>query len=153
MAAAEATVMATASAPCRQGVRLGRLQSARMTQRFLPPTPRRLLAGWLVCALLLTQGLGLLHRIVHANGPADVAHPAHADPVRDHGTLASLFAHHHDAADCQVFDQLSHADAVGFAQVHTPGVSVAGPCGAAPRLPDVAAQAVGFLARGPPARV
>jgi len=115
--------------------------------------PRRLLAGWLVCALLLTQGLGLLHRIVHAHGPADVAHPAHADPARDHGTLASLFAHHHDAADCQVFDQLSHTDGVGFAQVHTPGVPLAGPCGAAPQLPHVAAQAVGFLARGPPARV
>ena len=137
----------------RWGVRLGRLQPARMPQRFSPspPTPRRVLAGWLVCALLLTQCLGLLHRIAH--GPADAAHAAHADRVRDHGTLASLFAHHHDAADCQVFDQLSHADGMGFAQVHTPGVPVASPCGAAPRLPDIAAQAVGFLARGPPARV
>jgi hypothetical protein len=103
--------------------------------------------------LLLTQCLGVLHRIVHVHGPADAAHPAHAEPVLDAGTLARLFAHHHDAADCQVFDQLSHADGVGFAQVHTPGVPVAGPCGAAPRLPDVAAQALAFLARGPPARV
>jgi hypothetical protein len=120
-----------------------------MAQRFAPPAPRRLLAGWLVCALLLTQGLGLLHRIMHAHGPAGAAHAAHAahaDPVLHHGTLARLFAHHQDAADCQLFDQLSHADGVGLAQGHTPGVTLAGPSDAAPRPPDIASQALGFLA-------
>jgi hypothetical protein len=126
-----------------------------MTQRLAPsaPTPHRLLAGWLVCALLLTQGLGLLHRLVHAHGPTGAAHAAHADPGRHGGALTGWFAHHHDAADCLVFDQLSHADGLGLAPAHTPGVPPRGPGGTAPRLPHIAAQALGFLARGPPARV
>jgi len=152
---ANTKAVATAVAAQSWALRLRRLHPVPMVQRFAPsrPTPRRLLASWLVCALLLTQCLGLSHRIAHARGPVDAAQPAHASPVPEHGTLARLFAQHHDAADCQAFDQLSHADGVGFAQVHTPGVPVTGPCGVAPRRPVIAAQAVGFLARGPPARV
>ena len=43
--------------------------------RHLVPLPlRRPLAGLLVCALLLTQALGLLHRVLHADGPTHAVH-------------------------------------------------------------------------------
>jgi len=105
---------------------------------------RRSLAGVLVCALLLTQALGLLHRIEHDDGPPS----AHAE--YSHGVLEALFAQHHDAGDCQIYDQLSHADGVGFGFVE-PGATpqVQQPPQALP-VPLLAAQAAGYLARGPP---
>ena len=117
-----------------------------MHRRLVPLPLRRPLAGLLVCALLLTQALGVLHRTLHASGPV-----VHAGPSEHaHGSLEALFAQHHDAGDCQIFDQLSHADGVGF------GVLDAGAMAPAPRpapalqAPQVAAQAAGYLARGPP---
>jgi hypothetical protein len=107
---------------------------------------RRPLVGLLVCALLLTQALGLLHRVEHADGPTS-SHAEHA-----HGVLEVLFAQHHDGGDCQIYDQLSHADGVGFGCVQ-PGAmpAVQQPATALP-LPLRAAQAVVYLARGPPGR-
>jgi hypothetical protein len=115
--------------------------------RSLVSTPlRRSLAGLLVCALLLTQALGLLHRVEHADGPPS-SHAEHS-----HGVLEALFAQHHDAGDCQIYDQLSHADGVGFGCVQPGAMPAVQQPATAPPLPLRAAQAVGYLARGPPGR-
>jgi hypothetical protein len=105
---------------------------------------RRSLASVLVCALLLTQALGLLHRVEHADGPPS-GHAEHSD-----GVFEALFAQHHDAGDCQIYDQLSHADGVGCG-FGEPGATpqVQQPPHALP-VPLLAAQAAGYLARGPP---
>jgi hypothetical protein len=105
---------------------------------------RRSLAGLLVCALLLTQALGLLHRVEHADGPPS------SRAEHSHGVLEALFAQHQDAGDCQIYDQLSHAEGVGFGFVEPVAVPpVQQPTMALPmRLR--ATQAVGYLARGPP---
>jgi len=114
---------------------------------------RRPLAGLLLCALLLTQALGVLHRTQHADGPpvalADHAQPAeHA--AHGHGVFEALFAQHHDAGDCQIFDQLSHADGVGFAFAEPGNMAPAQLPAQALQVPQLAAQAAGNLARGPP---
>jgi len=113
-----------------------------MHRRLVPLPLRRPLAGLLICALLLTQALGLLHRVLHADGPS---HPAH-----DHGRIEALFDHHHDLGDCQIFDQLSHADGAGFAFVEPGAMPPSPPPAAALQTLQLAAQAAGYLARGPP---
>jgi hypothetical protein len=102
------------------------------------------MAGLLVCALLLAQALGLLHRVQHTDGAPTV----HAQPA--HGTLETLFAQHYDAGDCQIFDQLSHADGVGFGFVEPGAMPPAQAPTPALRAPKRAIQAAGYLARGPP---
>jgi hypothetical protein len=93
---------------------------------------RALLAALLVLALLGAQGLGLWHRMVHF-GPAHAAGPGLVqatvgNPAQAPGLLAPLFSDHHDDADCQLFDQSAHADAihgvatVAMAQVPLPGL-------------------------------
>ena len=99
--------------------------------------------------MLLMQMVGLWHGVVHAHGPR---HAMHEDAVAlpQLTGLEGLFAHHDDAADCQAFDHLSHADAPAFARpepgIEHPAVSRL----RARPLPSVAAQAAGFLARAPP---
>jgi hypothetical protein len=124
-----------------------------MHRRLVYLSLRRPLAGLLVCALLLTQALGVLHRTLHADGPplarADHAQPADPDD-QGHGLFDALFAQHHDAGDCQIFDQLSHADGVGFAFVEPGSMAPAQAPAQALSTPKLAAQAAGYLARGPP---
>jgi len=109
--------------------------------------------GLLLCAMLLMQLAGLWHGVVHAHGPLQALHEgAHSADALPHPTgLADLFAHHGDGADCRVFDQLSHANALGFARLE-PGDDhpVLRPLRARP-LTHVAAQPSGVPARGPPA--
>jgi hypothetical protein len=113
--------------------------------RSLVPQPlRRSLAGLLVCALLLTQALGLLHRVTHADGPPS-SHAEHS-----HGLLEALFAQHQDEDDCQIYDQLSHADGVGYGFVEPGAMPPVQQPAMALRTPMLAAQAAGYLARGPP---
>lgn len=100
--------------------------------------------------MLLTQVVGLLHGVVHARGPLSAVHEG-AAKLPDHSVLEALFAHHDDAADCQVFDQLSHADALGFAPLDRVAEHHALPRLRARPLPQVAAQTSSYLARGPPA--
>lgn len=110
---------------------------------------RRPLAAALVCALLVTQALGWLHRVVHAHDP----HPgaaAHAVEAPAGSSLAALFAHHHDEADCQVFDQLSHADSAAVSVIEADSLRLGQPKALDPQGCAVAAQAAGYLARGPP---
>jgi hypothetical protein len=113
-----------------------------MHRRLVSLNLRRPLAGLLVCALLLMQALGLLHRVLHADGPSPAA--------QERGRIEALFAHHHDLGDCQIFDQLSHADGVGFAFVVPGAMPPASMAAPALQAPQVAAQAAGYLARGPP---
>ncbi|MDO8387377.1 MAG: hypothetical protein Q7T13_13390 [Polaromonas sp.] len=82
--------------------------------------------GLLALVLLLAPLLGLMHGVVHGAGgplPGQHAHvhdghdhdhaPEHAhEHAGDHGWLADVFSVHADAADCRVYDQLCHSDAV-----------------------------------------
>ena len=114
---------------------------------------RRSAFALLLIALVLVQTLGLMHRIVHAHGrsqPAEV--PAvSVDGGGAESWVKALFEGHDSERDCAQYDQLSHGDlAWGSAVAIT---------SAAAELPVVvhhpgwhlAAQAAGFLARGPPA--
>jgi hypothetical protein len=102
----------------------------------------------MMCALLLTQALGLLHRVLHVD---DHPHAAHEHGGHEqHGSHAELFGHDPDSADCQIFDQLSHTDGVGFGVVAPGTLPPAQPTAAARQAPQLAAQAAGYLARGPP---
>jgi len=99
------------------------------------PARRRLTFAWLLAAvLLLAQGLGVAHRVLHAPGSAG------GD---------ALFGHH-DRGDCQLYDQLSHGDALAVALPLLP-----------PTLPQAVPEAAGpagigrvfaaaYLARAPP---
>jgi hypothetical protein len=113
-----------------------------MHRRLVPHSLRRPLAGLLVCALLLTQALGLLHRVLHADHHTHAAH--------EHGSLEELFAHDPGSTDCQLFDQLSHADGVGFGFVEPGAMPPAQRSALSLQAPKVAVQAAGYLARGPP---
>lgn len=116
-----------------------------MHSRLHSPPLRRPLAAWLVCAMLLAQMLGLTHRIAHADGP-------HERTLSGPEAHASLFDAHDDPADCRLFDQSAHADAIGIDPATTP--SSAQPQAPLPRPPQLVAMGAqrAYLARGPPAR-
>jgi hypothetical protein len=118
-----------------------------MPTRLLLPSLRRLLIGLMVAAFVLTQALGAVHRVM--NGHAAAAAAADEAGAR---LLKALFAGHHDERDCKVFDQLAQADLAGGV-ANEPAADVAGetPVKATHRSWHIAAQAAGFLARGPPA--
>ena len=111
---------------------------------------RRLACSILLVALVIAQTLGLVHRIVHA---PIVGHPAvTAAASTNVGTawMKALFAGHSSEQGCDLYDQLSHADAVPPAPV---AAIVMHDIDAVPGWHSgvqVAAQAAGFLARGPP---
>jgi len=108
----------------------------------------------LAFALLVVQGLGLLHRVVHGGkshaGGVGALASGIAIATATKATLPALFEFHREAGDCQLFDQLSHGDLTVGGTGH--GAAGVVP-GAAPRVHStwhVAAQAQGFLARAPP---
>lgn len=126
--------------------------------------PRGLWA--LIVALLMLQMLGVVHRVVHANrlapaavqaGPATLvqrpssARVASAPAVAD-GWLRRIFGAEGHADACVLYDQLSHADGIvsvlplWLPQVWVAAASIWYACW------QLAAQAAGFLARGPPLR-
>ncbi len=113
----------------------------------------RTLLFTMMVTLLLAQTLGSQHRVVHAPGGAvqashaDIVHAAPAHPDwRD-----ALFAGH-EQAGCDSYDQLSHADFLWGASVEsTAWAQSPTPPGAHPSS-HLAAQAAGYLARGPPER-
>lgn len=131
-----------------------------MPNRRHPPTVSAALRGvaaWvLVLAVVWAQSLGQWHRVLHAPGLARIAAGAAAEPAHDHpdgvhGAFAHLFDTDGHAAACVLYDQLAHGDAApSVPVVWLPPVWVA----AVPPWEgrwQIAAQAVGFLARGPPA--
>lgn len=116
--------------------------------------------------MVLAQGLGQLHRLAHGPLPptaaatATVVDPASGveahDAAHDHhaagsGWLQALFAADEHAAACVLYDQLAHADGLtSLPLLSLPPAWVA----AVPPWHGVwqlAAQATGYLARGPPA--
>ena len=115
----------------------------------------------LVLALLWAQSLGLWHGIVHGGHGVGSVHASLASAAPDtalsaaghaksHGFLESLFGNHHDGVDCELFDQLSHGDALATAPVlalplGVPAAHIAHLTGLA-----VARWAALFQARAPP---
>ena len=94
----------------------------------------------LALALVLAQTLGALHRVAHADGAG-----GHG------GWEQALFAGDHAGGGCDLYDALSTGDAL----CADAGVPMAQPVPVAPVRRhagwQLAAQAAGFLARGPPA--
>ena len=113
---------------------------------------RRSAFALLLVALVVVQTLGLMHRIVHLHGRSLASI---VNVVGDPGEswVKALFEGHDRERDCAQYDQLSHGDLAWG--------SVATTTNPVPDLPVVAyhlgwhlaAQAAGFLARGPPALV
>ena len=107
-------------------------------------------AAVLLASLVLAQALGLMHGIApmrHAPGTTTATSNATAS---DSGWVAKLFAGHQHGGDCDVYDQLSHGDALHavapvFATVEFTQTPVA-----LHRGWHIATQSSGFLARGPP---
>ena len=115
---------------------------------------QRALSASVLFAFVLAQALGLMHRIVHAPlvGPGFVQASAEA-PRADVSWLKALFAGHDSERGCDLYDQSSHAD---LACADALVLALQGPSTGTERLPpgwQLAAQAAGFLARGPPAPV
>ena len=119
------------------------------------------LAGLLLLALLCTQSLGLWHRLVHF----DVGHPvtsglvsgtvkgtayAHSPPSAVSGLSGKLFSNHHADTDCQLFDQLSHADGVTAALAMAVGQAILPHFARASHGLAVARWHALFQARAPP---
>jgi hypothetical protein len=105
--------------------------------------PRRRATAWgvlLATVLVLTQALGAMHRIVHAGA---ASHSSAADHA---------FGHTAGSGDCQLFDQLTHADSptVAAPALAATACDVAAPS-AADRSIAGSATPLPFLARAPPA--
>jgi hypothetical protein len=115
--------------------------------RPLPPLGRRGVALVVALALLLAQAIGLAHALAH---PAAHAHDAVSSAVA-HDDDGWFDAHHDEgSAQCQLLDQLTHADgpppaAAGWAFAAPQAALVA-----APTAPRRATAACGYHARGPP---
>ena len=136
---------------CKLGVVPRNLHPVYLPRR---PLARVVMAGLLVVALLWTQGLGHWHRQVHSGLGHKVALGL-VQAMAGHGTQPTappdkLFSDHQSNTDCQLFDQLSHADGL------TPLLAIAV---ALPLLPQFLRASHGlavarwhalFQARGPP---
>ena len=114
---------------------------------------RRTLTHAVLLAFVLAQALGLMHRIVHAPMLGQAALHASAEaPQAEVSWLKVLFAGHHSERACDLYDQTSHADLVCG---DVPSLALQGSAAAADVIHpgwQLAAQAAGFLARGPPAQ-
>lgn len=111
---------------------------------------RRALIAVLLLALALTQTLGAVHRVF--SGHAVSHQSAATGGGADAGFLESLFAGHGDERDCKMFDQQAHAD---LASGEAAASQTAGGIEALviPHAAwQMASQAAGYLARGPPVR-
>lgn len=100
---------------------------------------RATLRQWLLAAcctlLLAVQAIGLVHAVAHGGGHAESA----------------LFGGHDEGdSQCRLFDQAAHADAVGATPAALPLLPVAVAVRTEHPGSVHAAQAAGYLARGPP---
>ena len=108
-------------------------------------------AAVLLVSLVLAQALGLMHGIAHMRHvPGSSTGAATTAVEAKSGWVAKLFAGHQHGGDCDVYDQLSHGDALHalapvFAAVEFTQTPVA-----LHRGWHIATQSSGFLARGPP---
>lgn len=122
---------------------------------FTRASRRIAFAAVLLVSLVLAQALGLMHGIAHmrhvpgAPGTATMATGLSAKAA-DTGWVAKLFAGHQHGGDCDVYDQLTHGDALhGITPVFAAVEFTQAPV-ALHRGWHIAAQSSGFLARGPP---
>ena len=112
----------------------------------------------MVLLLLWVQAMGLLHRVAHAPGAArGVAVATEATPTtsaaqRSGHWLQALLPEHDSDGSCQLYAQLTHADAAPAAALSVVAVTAHAAPEATHRASCLAAQAAGFLARGPPAQ-
>lgn len=125
------------------------------THRSLSRSRTALIAVVLL-ALALMQWLGAVHRIAHPDPMASALHAVARVAVKapastSGGFFQSLFAGHDQDGTCDIYDQLSHADALWG----VPPLAVAEQAPVEPvevyRSWHLAVQSAGFLARGPPA--
>lgn len=120
----------------------------------LPSVRRCGVAFIAALALLCAQAIGLAHAVAHPQASGVVAASASHDHEHDHAGdhEHSAFDAHHDegSRQCQLFDQLSHAD--DAAPLLPCGVfaSPVAAFAASPAAPVCATCACGYHARGPP---
>jgi len=123
---------------------------------FRQPTLRfkRALIASVLLAFVLAQALGLMHRIVHAPFVSHgLVHASAEAPQAEVSWVKALFAGHDNERGCDLYDQSSHADlACGDAPSLAPQGQSTGTEQLHPGW-QLAAQAAGFLARGPPTLV
>ena len=120
---------------------------ARSSTRFTA------LIGAVLLSLVMAQTLGLLHRLAHGSGALAGVTAVGADSQAADG-LKRLFAgHDKDSGTCDLYDQLTHANALASVPVLV--LPLMQPMAAVQRHVSwhLAAQSAGFLARGPPASV
>lgn len=91
---------------------------------------RRWFLAWVLIALLGTQALGQMHRVVHAQGGL----PAHShgqdwptadaafDEVAGEGWIAALFGAHQGYSGCLSFDAVGHGGLAPPAAIATPAL-------------------------------
>jgi hypothetical protein len=119
-----------------------------MPVRSLSIRPRRALVAVLLLALALTQTLGAVHRMLSGHAARHQSVAASAGVAA--GVLESLFAGHDSERDCKVFDQSTHAD-LAWGEVAASSVDVGVEMLEARHAAwQIASQAAGYLARGPP---
>jgi len=121
-----------------------------MLNRTLTLSMRRACVNLMLVALLATQMLGLLHRVTHGHGVASVG-ASGVQAATAIKPLQALFGQHTADSDCRLFDQVSHADMMGFEPVDAMSRATADRPAAMHPAWHIACQAVGALARGPPA--
>ena len=112
-----------------------------------------MLLASVVLSLVFAQGLGVMHRVLHAPRTAAAVLAGMTAPQHAGASLIdALFAGHDTANACDQYDQLNHADlACGVhADFAAAGINAL-PVTLRPGW-QLAAQAAGFLARGPPAQ-
>lgn len=127
-------------------------------QRTVPSRRIRALITISVVALLFAQMLGLLHRIEHGGRlqiaalamAASTSVPTTLQTTQSTGALKHLFGHH-DASSCDLYDQVTHGDALWAAAASVLPATFADAPAEVHTAWHLAAQAAGFLARGPPA--
>jgi hypothetical protein len=125
-------------------------------QSYAKRRQSRLFALWALClgfCLVLSQALWLLHRVAHFDTVAQASVTAKSTPPAKSGNLwaEAFLPDHLDERSCAQYDQLGHADmAPGCPAMDLTQAATA--LALATHVASLmAAQAAGFLARGPPA--
>jgi hypothetical protein len=106
-------------------------------------------AAVLLVSLVLVQALGLMHGIAHMRHAPGAAVTTTATSTES-GWVAKLFAGHQHGGDCDVYDQLSHGDALHAVAPVVAAIEFVQTPVALHRGWHIATQSSGFLARGPP---
>jgi len=112
----------------------------------------------MVALLLCAQALGLAHRLAHApgavRGVAVASEATLSTPAaqRSGHWLQALLPEHDSDRSCQLYDQLTHVDGAPDAALSVVAQTAHTAPEATHRASRLAAQAAGFLARGPPSQ-